>query len=127
MIFSHELTEPQQKEAYEAFGAEAIYALPQELNQLWSNIPAALPELAGFLRPVTQWLESQVHEGDFLLIQGDFGATYLMIEWGFRHKCIPVYATTERKVIKEVLGNNEVVTHRVFEHVQFRRYERIGE
>lgn|SRR5690554_3649659 len=124
LLFSHELTNQQKREAIEELGVEAIKYLPDSLKELWSQIPPEVPEVAVHLRPIKAWLEGKVKKGDYILIQGDFGATFIMVQWSFVKNCIPIYATTKRKVI-EVYNNHEVITNRVFEHIRFRPYEKI--
>ena len=126
LLFSHELTEQQKKEAYAELGVGEIHYLPDDLKGLWSQIPPEIHELSSYLQPIQEWLSNQIREGDYLLIQGDFGATFLMVQWSFARKCRPIYATTRRKVI-EVRNNQEIITHRVFEHVKFRLYETLRE
>jgi hypothetical protein len=124
LLFSHELTEQQKREAYAELEVGEIHYLPDDLKGLWSQIPPELPEVAGYLQPIQEWLSNQIREGDYLLIQGDFGATFLMVQWAFDRNCVPIYATTRRRAI-EVRNDQEIITSRVFEHVMFRLYERI--
>lgn len=122
LLFSHELTAQQGKEAYEQLGIEKIYYLPDNLKAIWSEIPPDIPSVSGYLSPVREWLKKQVKNGDYILIQGDFGATYTMVRWCFANNCKPIYATTRRKVV-ESRYNEEITKSRVFEHVRFRLYE----
>lgn len=39
LLFSHELTEQQEREAYEELGVKEIYYLPSDLKVFWSKIP----------------------------------------------------------------------------------------
>jgi hypothetical protein len=55
------------------------------------------------------------------LIQGDFGVSYLMVQWAFDNGYIPVYATTKRDVV-EIEENGETVAIRKFHHCKFRKY-----
>jgi len=122
LLFSHELTERQKREAYVDLGVGEICYLPRDLKELWSQIPPEIPKVAEYLQPVKEWLEERVNEGDYILIQGDFGATYQMVKWAFSKNCRPVYATTKRRAV-EIRNNGEIITNRVFEHVRFRFYE----
>ena len=124
LLFSHELTEPQKREAYAELAIREIHCLPDDLKELWSQIPPEIPEVAGYLQPILEWLDNQIQEGDYILIQGDFGATFLMVQWAFARNYRPIYATTRRKVI-EVCNDHEIITNRVFEHIKFRLYEKL--
>ena len=122
LIFSHKLTEPQVKEAVEELGVEGVHYLPDELQEIWSNIPPELTYVSEHIQPIKNWLHNKVREGDYLLIQGDYGATYQMVKWAFANKCVPIYAATDRKTV-ETLENGKVIISRLFEHVRFRFYE----
>jgi len=122
LLFSHELTNKQKREAYEDLGVKDIYYLPDDLKALWSQIPTEIPKVAEYIRPVKEWLDRRLNEGDYIIIQGDFGATYQMVKWAFCKKCRPIYATTKRKAA-EIRNKEEIITNRVFEHVRFRFYE----
>jgi len=122
LVFSHELSETQKREIYEQLGIKDIFCLPDNLKAIWSQIPADIPGVSEYIKPVKEWLEKNIHEGDYILIQGDFGATYLMVKWAFSKNCRPIYATTERKVTETHVGE-KIYVNRVFEHVRFRFYE----
>ncbi len=122
LLFSHELTDRQKKEARRDLGVKQIYYLPDDLKKLWSQIPPEIPEITEYVQPVKEWLTRRLNEGDYVLIQGDFGATYQMVQWAFSQNCRPIYATTKRKIV-EIYNNEEIITNRVFEHVRFRFYK----
>jgi hypothetical protein len=122
LLFSHELLEQQKREAYEDLDVKDIYSLPPDIKEIWSQIPPGVPKLEEYLLPIKKWLEKRLNEGDYILIQGDFGATYLMVRWAFSKNCKPIYATTERKAL-EVYENGVVIIKKVFQHVRFRLYE----
>lgn len=125
LLFSHYLTEEQEKEAEEALGINEIYYLPDNLQVLWSQIPPELPIVGDYIQPIKEWLKCRVQKGDYLLVQGDFGATYLLVKWAFSVDCIPIYATTQRKVRTETHESKEIIINRTFAHVRFRKYEKL--
>lgn len=122
LLFSHELTDQQTREAREDLGVKEIYYLPDDLKALWSQIPPEISEVAEYVQPVKEWLERRVNEGDYIIIQGDFGATYQIVKWAFSKNLRPIYATTKRKAV-EIRNKEKIITNRVFEHVRFRFYE----
>ncbi|HHV71622.1 MAG TPA: hypothetical protein GXX38_03290 [Clostridia bacterium] len=122
LLFSHDLTEQQKKEAYEKLEVVKIHYLPDNLKLLWSQIPPEASVIAEYIRPIKNWLEERVKEGDYIVIQGDFGATYQMVKWAFSKGLKPIYATTKRQVV-ESRNKEEVIIKRVFQHVRFRLYE----
>lgn len=123
LLFNHELTPQQEAAARQELGAEAIVVPPPEVLQLWGQIPADLPRLCDMLMPVVRWVESEGKAGDFILIQGDFGACFWMVQAAFHLKLIPIYATTRREASEIRLPNGSIQMTHCFRHVLFRRYE----
>jgi len=62
--------------------------------------------------------------GDFVLIQGEFGATYFTVDFCFQNNLIPIYATSKREYREEPQQDGSVVRVHRFKHVQFREYKR---
>ena len=67
-------------------------------------------------------LKSQAKESDVLLVQGDFGATYNIVNFAKKMGLNTVYATTKR-IVSEYIEDGKVVTKREFKHARFREYE----
>lgn len=109
-------------EAYKNLGVEKIYYLPDYLRSMWSQIPPDIPEIREYIQPIKEWLEGKVKKGDYMLVQGDFGATYQMVKWAFSKNYRPIYATTKRTAV-EMRQDEKIITNRQFEHVRFRFYE----
>ena len=124
LLFSHELTQDQIKDARVTLNITEFVPLSPDLEGLWKNIPPTKPSLSEYLEPVRTWMKGQAKPGDYVLIQGDFGAIYLMVNFAFSVGLIPVYSTTEREVVEKALPDNTVRLERVFRHRMFRRYER---
>lgn len=80
------------------------------------------PDVGVAVRDFIAWLAMTAHQGDYALVQGDFGATYLAVRFAFKQGLIPVYSTTQRQAEEEHLPDGSVrLVHR-FEHCMFRRY-----
>lgn len=125
LCFSHILTSRQEKEAHRVLGVEKFIPLPLELQQLWQAIPPLLDRITDYLIPIRSWLGSGVaNQGDYILIQGDPGATFLLVTWAFDLGFIPLYSTTDRQVHEEVDGDGRVLIQRSFFHETYRYYER---
>jgi len=122
LLFSHEITDKQESDARESLGVNRIIKLPADLQEKWSNVPADLNSLSDYLLPFRNWLEKESTKGDYVLVQGEFGAVYFIVTWAKRNNLTPVYSTTERKA-KEKVEGEKVKTVKVFEHVKFREYE----
>ena len=122
VIFNHTLTPAQEKDARESLGAAAIVLPPPGISRLWAEIPPAADSLADHLAPVTAWLGQEAGPEDYALIQGEFGATWLMVAEAFRLGLVPVYSTTRREAVEEHLPDGRVEIRHCFSHVRYRRY-----
>jgi len=124
LIFSHKLTEKQRLQAKEQLKVTDFVYLPEDLQQLWSDIPSELTKLKEYLEPIKKWLDDVANENDFVLVQGDFGATYILVSLAFTKKLIPVYSTTKRICVENKCKNRNVKLTHLFSHVIFRKFER---
>jgi hypothetical protein len=121
-LFNHRFTLAQEDAARSRLGVAKIIALPPDLRQLWAQIPPDLPALSHHLEPLRRWLAGQARPGDYVLIQGDFGATYLMVRFTLSQNLIPIYATTRREAVEEHQPDGSVKMVHRFQHQGFRRY-----
>ena len=121
LLFSHNLTDEQKSDARASFGVEQFVVLPDDLQTIWSNIPADLEDLNEYLQPIQKFLTDNIQKGDIALVQGDFGATCSIAYFVKSIEGVAVYATTKRDVVeKEIDG--KIVKTSVFEHVRFRMF-----
>jgi len=120
LLFSHKLTEEQEKDAKKSFGVDEFIYLPQNLQEIWSNIPPEIEDIKPLLEDIKQFLRDNAKTGDIVLIQGDFGAVVEIVEF-VRFWLLPVYATTKR-VVKEIEKDGKIVKVSEFKHVRFRKY-----
>lgn len=124
IIFNHSMTESQKTDARHSLGVTTFVAPPPELLALWSQLPPDAPSLIPVLLPVFQWLARTGRKGDFVLVQGDFGATFLVVQKALSLGLIPLYSTTCREAVEQVCGDKVQLTHQ-FRHVRFRQYETV--
>jgi len=121
LLFSHTLTQAQIDDAKKSFGVKSFITLPNKLQNLWSNIPAELDSLDNYLQPLKKYIEKNSKDNDIVLIQGDFGAVYKMVNFCKSLKLIPIYSTTTRKT-KEIKKANKIIKTSIFEHCIYRKY-----
>jgi hypothetical protein len=124
LIFNHQLTTLQEHAAVSELGTSRFHRLSPELQLLWSQIPSDLVELTAYLEPIVKWLSDNSQPADSILIQGDFGACYLMVTTAFQLGLIPVYSTTRREAVEEYGDDGTVKLVHLFKHVIFRKYGR---
>lgn len=121
LFFSHELNNAQKVDAQENWKIEEFISLSEELQKLWSNIPSDMESLQSYLIAHQQFLAQYAEFEDVVLIQGDFGAVYAMVNFAKELGLKPVYATTNR-IIQEFEEEGKTIKKSIFEHVRFREY-----
>ena len=122
LIFNHDITSVQENDACGSLGVEQIRCLPPDLKALWRQVPPDLTEIYDYLEPVKAWLARQAAESDYVLIQGDFGACFIMVNFAFERGLIPIYSTTDREAAEEHGSNGTVKLVHQFKHQIFRKY-----
>ena len=124
LIFNHQFTPDQEADARRTLEVTRFIPLPEELQEQWSNVPPDFTALTDYLKPLHDWISVQAQAGDFVLIQGDFGACCLMVNFALENSLVPVYSTTKREAEEEYGQDGSIkLTHR-FEHRIFRKYGR---
>ena len=122
LLFNHRLTAAQETDARASFGVDRIVEPPPEISRIWVEIPPDAEELTTHLAPVFAWLTACARLGDYVLIQGEFGATYLLVNKAFRLGLTPIYSTTRREAVEEHTPDGRVHLRHTFSHVRYRRY-----
>lgn len=121
VLLNHTLTQNQTKELESKFSIKEIVYPEKELSQKWSQIPAAENVDMGIIQSIVSWL-SIAQENDVLIVQGEFGSTFMIVDYALKNKLIPVHAVTKR-VAKESRDGETVHREYIFEHVCFRKYK----
>ncbi len=124
LLFNHAVTEPQRRDAETCLDVTAFVPLPKDLQNLWSQVPPDENGLFEYLAPVRRWLKSQSKPGDFVLIQGDFGAVYLMVRFALDNGLSPIYSATVRTAHEEPQPDGSIRLTHYFSHQRFRFYGR---
>ena len=120
-LLNHDLTQNQILELKNRFNVESIIYPSEELSKNWSQIPAEKELDKTIIGNVTNWL-TPAKNGDLLIVQGEFGATFMIVDYALKNELVPLHAVTKRVAVEHRDG--EVVSKQyVFEHVCFRKYE----
>ena len=119
-LLNHELTPNQTAELYASFGAGSIMYTPAEIAALWSEIPTDSGLTKACLEPFTAWLR-EAAAGDVVVLQGEFSASFALIDFALNKGLIPVCAVTKR-IAREIREGEKVQRNYIFEHICFRRY-----
>ena len=123
LVFSHEMTENQEKELNEVYNVKEIEKLPRDLQDIWSNVSIEKNYKEGFER-IKKYIEENFNKNDVILIQGNWGYTYGLVKWSIEKGLIPVYSYTERNV-EEIKDGENVKKISYFKHVRFVKYTEI--
>jgi hypothetical protein len=74
------------------------------------------------LKPVLDWISEAGRTGDYILVQGDPGGCYIVVEHALQEGLIAVYSTTIRKASEHPQPDGSVLIKREFTHKLFRKY-----
>ena len=121
LLFSHTLTPLQIKDAKKSLSVKEFIYLPFSLQRIWSAIPSDVENIKDLLEPIKEFLEQNSKKDDFVLIQGDFGATCYMVSFAKKIGLIPIYSTNKR-VAKEIKESDKLIKISEFEHTRYREY-----
>ncbi len=122
LLFNHQITDEQREDVAVSLAVSSIVEPPEVLRNIWKRIPPELSAIDEHLSPIKSWISEQAGYGDYLLVQGDFGATYLLVRFAFENDLIPIYSTTERLVIEEKQADGSIRLTHTFRHCRFRIY-----
>ena len=122
LVFSHKLTEKQIEDAKSNLDVEEFIYLPTELQNIWSNISPRKEDMKDDLNELVVWIDENISKEDYVLIQGDYGATYYLVEYCKSKGLKPIYSTTEREAIETITGNNTIVLSHKVSHIRYREY-----
>jgi len=124
-LLNHELTAKQREELFQDFGVERVVAPPAEAAALWGNMPTGASLSRAALEPITGWLAAAA-PGSVVVLQGEAGAAFALVDFALGRGLAPVYAVTAR-VARESREGEKVLRSYVFEHVRFRTYRRYAD
>ena len=121
LVFSHQLTENQEKELNGEYNVKQIEKLPDNLQNIWSNVTIG-ESYKENLEKIKEYISKNFYIGDILVIQGNWGYTYNLVKWAIENEYLPVYSYTERNV-EEIKDGEDVKKISYFRHVKFLKYE----
>lgn len=121
VIFSHKLTNTQIEDAKKSLRVSKFVYLPKELQDLWSNVDQS-QNINDFLLPIKKFIAKNYKEGDYVLIQGDFGATYNLVTFCKEKGYKAIYSTTIRNSKEIIRNNSKVEKISCFSHISYKEY-----
>ena len=123
VLMSHDMSDIQKNDAYENLKVTKIIEAPPNIKKIWGNIEPISDLNTVKLDEIVSWIKENSNKQDYVLDQGEFGATFYIVDYCFKNNLIPVYATSIRRV-EETRQGEKVITNRVFVHEGYRRYIR---
>jgi hypothetical protein len=124
ILLNHEPELPQLNELRERFGVTEMRYPGEKLKFAWSKVSAVEDNPAAFLKEIIKWLEAETAAGDYIWVQGEWGAAFFIVSWALAEGRIPVYAASERQVAEERYPDGTIHSQRIFRHVQFKLYQK---
>ncbi len=118
ILMSHDMTEQQKNDAKYSLGVNVFDVVP---SKVWSQIPSEYETVEACLTEIKTYISAGFQRGDYLLVQGDYGATFNMVQFAKEKGIVPVYATSRRKAY-EVVEGEKITTVKEFQHVRFREF-----
>lgn len=123
LLFSHKLTEEQMDDAKNKLQCNEFIYLPQELQKCWSDVdPEDDISYNENLIKIKDYILNISDLYDYILIQGEFGYTYNIVNFALNNNFIPIYSTTKRESTEEIIDGKVKKTLN-FKHVKFRKYK----
>ena len=121
LFFSHRLTHEQIDDARKNLGVKEFVYLPKDLQERFSNVPTEVDDIKRYSIPFFKFLEKNAKRNEIVLVQGDFGVVYWIVEFCKNNSLRAVYSTTKR-VSKEKEIDGKIVKISEFKHVKYRFY-----
>ena len=123
ILLNHSLTKEQEESASKKWDIGCFKYLSKELSIIWNSIsPEGELEIEK-LDPIICWLDT-AQNNDLVLVQGEFGATFYIVDYCFNRKIIPIYSTSKRDYSEIKMPDGSIKRKHIFKHVEFRKYKR---
>lgn len=119
-LISHKILPEQEQELKNRFEIVDIKFLPENLQQIWSNVLYDDKYYTN-LNEIIDYMLSILNEEDYVIVQGNWGYVYKLVEEAKKNKIIPLYAFSVRDSSEDII-NGEVVKITKFKHQCFVEY-----
>ena len=120
LLFSHKLTSDQIKDAKDRLNIIEYRYLPDNLQNIWSNIPEDDENIEMLFM---NYIKENASIGDYILIEGEYGIVYKMVKWSIENNYIPIYSYTKRQYKSITLEDGTVENRHYFKHIKFKEYK----
>lgn len=124
ILLNHHLTENQKDELKHNFEVEEIKEMPSRVRNVWKAIQPELQFSSSELSGVINWLNENATRNDIVVAQGEFGATFYVVDYCFQRGLLPLYAASKRHYEEQSLSDGNVKRLHIFRHVRFKKYSK---
>lgn len=122
---NHEMNGEQTATAVNELKVDCFNTMPPFIDAIWGNVDPEADFDKLEVEKIVKWLKETTVRGDYVLVQGDYGLTFAVVDWCLDNGRKAVYATT-RRVAREIVGEGSTIVQREFRHVRFREYEKLN-
>lgn len=126
ILLNHHLTENQKDELKHSFGVDEIKKVPSPIQNVWKAIKPEVQFSSSELSGVINWLNENAVRNDIVIVQGEFGASFYVVDYCFQRGLLPLYAASKRQYEEQSLSDGSVRRLHIFRHVRFKSYSRFG-
>ncbi len=123
ILLNHTLTEEQIEEAKNKLKVNNIVELSLEQKNMWAQMPPDEKQHKKYVEEIINWLGKNADKGDYILVQGEFGATFTVVDFCLKNGFVPIYAVSERREEEVKHPDGSVEKKLIFKHKCFRKYE----
>jgi len=127
VLLNHELSKEQEFDARNKLGIDFFIKPTHSIIIYWRNIEPTGKMNEKKLSEIRKWIGSNSQKGDCILVQGEFGVAFYIVDYCFKTGRIPVYSTSERIYREKKNTDGSIERYHLFHHVQFRLYERYSD
>jgi hypothetical protein len=120
IMTNHGITMAQQNE-FDEMGVTHIVTLSDDLKKVWSQIAPDADRKAVAQTMIDGFLNT-AQEGDIVLVQGEFGTTFVVVDYCLQKGLVPMFATSVRRTIEKTLDDGTVEKTAIFDHAGFVPY-----
>lgn len=122
-LLNHQLTTEQHNNIISFFNSEAVITSPPAVvSDYWCNVnPNGSLSDTG-ISTVFDWLKT-ISKDSAIIVQGEYGATYMVVDWCIKNGIAVYYITTNRNADEQTNTDGSSTITRIFRHAGLRKYE----
>lgn len=122
LLWSHNASSEQVQDLKINWKIDKIFELPAELRSIWSQVPVRDINWNIYVSKICEWVKGHSQKNDLVVVQGEYGLTYYMVDWCKANNLLPVYSLTERNSVEEKKITGEIIKVSKFVHCGFRPF-----